>query len=126
MNIRLLTLCDGAYNYNGKITVVGTIDNIKVHSFPAVITVGLAVKICFPPSENGIKRIRILILDSNDNLVIPTLEMPNQEAKANKNDLSTMAIVANLQGVKFNEEGNYRLELHVNDYVETLPFKVRK
>lgn len=52
--------------------------------------------------------------------------MPNQEAKANKNDLSTMAIVANLQGLKFNEEGNYRLELHVNDYVETLPFKVRK
>ena len=125
MNIRLFTLCDGAYNYSGKLTVVGTTDNIKVQKFPSSITIGLAIKVSFSPQEYGEKRVNIRILRKNID-VIPPINLPPTVSKAKDNEEARLVIAGNLQNVVFGEEGTYIVLLSVNGTEFSLPFNVAK
>lgn len=51
MNIEVFTLCDGAFNYSGKLTIIGTYDQLNVQSVPISAKVSLAVKLCFDENE---------------------------------------------------------------------------
>lgn len=124
MNIRLFTLCDGAYNYNGKLTVVGTVDNIKVQTTPISVSIGIAIKISFPPSEYGIKNLSIRILDVDNNSIMPDMSLPSTEARGQNGEEARIVIAGNLQGLSFQHEGDYHARLIVNDVFYDLPFRV--
>lgn len=127
MNIRLFTLCDGAYNYNGKLTIVGTIDNIKVLKFPAVVNFGIAIKVSFPPSEYGKKEMKVGIYSEEDsNPVIDEITFPSTEAQGKDGDEAKMAVAGNLTGVIFPKQGKYIVRLTVGNTQEILPFNVVK
>ena len=122
MIVRIFTLCDGAYNYNGKLTIVGTVDNIKVSKIPEKASVGIAAKIEFAPNEFGDKNIIIRFKDSQQNLILPELKVQAQAEK--KSDTMSLVIAGNINGLDIKEEGNYFVEMMVNNDSFILPFKV--
>lgn len=124
MQIRVFTLCDGAYNYNGKLTIVGTTDNIKVPRTPAIVSIGLAIKVSFEPNEYGEKRLSVKIIDSENNSVMTPLVLPPTEARARGGEEAKIVLAGNLQGLSVNNDGDYRVVLTINDEDYILPFKV--
>ena len=124
MIIRIFTLCDGAYNYNGKLTIVGTVDNIKVPRVPVKAAVGIAVKIDFAPHENGDKTIVLHFKDDRQTLILP--EMKVQAKAEKKGETMSLVIAGNINGLDIKEEGSYVVDMMVNNEKFTLPFKVTK
>ena len=44
MVIELFTLSDGAFNYNGKLTIVGALTTINLESLPSRVKTALAMR----------------------------------------------------------------------------------
>ena len=124
MTVRIFTLCDGAYNYNGKLTIVGTVDNLKVPKIPVKASIGIAVKIDFAPNENGDKTIIFHFKDSHQNLILP--EMKVQAKAEKKGETMSLVIAGNINGLDITEEGSHVVEMMVNNEIFTLPFKVSR
>ena len=123
MDIRVFTLCDGAYNYNSKLTVVGTVDNLKVAKIPCIANVGLAIKVVFPLSEFGEKSVEIVFKNLfNGQQVLPPLQF--QTTIKSEGPESALVIAANLNGLDIKTLGKYVVELNVNGSVYPLPFNV--
>ena len=53
MKIEFFTFCDGAYNYDGRLTIVGTYDDIKAQSFPWKTNMSFALKLLVSNDEAG-------------------------------------------------------------------------
>lgn len=124
MNIRLFTLCDGGFNYNGKLTVVGTIDNIKVPKTPCSVDVSLAIKVSFSSDENGQKKIKIRFAQANGTLLLPEVVLNPTMVQVKKDEMGNIAFAGTFHGINIPLLGNYKVELVVNDETFTLPFKV--
>lgn len=121
MNIRVFTLCDGAFNYNGKLTLVGTIDNIKAPKYPHNAGVSLAIKVSFLPSEKGEKNVSVIFQDSEGNQLLP--QMKSKTSIVSKGEEGRLAMVVNLHGLPIPKEGDYKVVLDINDEKFELPFK---
>lgn len=123
MDIRVLTLCDGAYNYNGKLTIVGTSDNLKVLRVPCIASVGLAIKLVFPASEFGKKNVEITFKRSSDGQqVLPPLQF--QTSIESKGQEGYIVLAANINGLNIQETGKHVVEVNVDGNVVILPFLV--
>ena len=59
MKIEFFTFCDGAYNYDGRLTIVGTYDDIKAQSFPWKTNMSFALKLLVSNDEAGKKALNI-------------------------------------------------------------------
>lgn len=68
MEIEIFSLCDGAFNYSGKLTIVSTYDKLTVPSIPVNTRSCLAVKLNFDNDEvrNG-TTIKVAYKDPLDN-----------------------------------------------------------
>lgn len=119
MELRVFTLCDGAYNYNGKLTIVGTADNLKVPKVPVLASIGLAVKIIV--DEDSIKKDEIRI-----NFKTISGENMTPEIKFEAEIKNQIVIAGNVDGLNIKELGDCYVELKVGSNVFTLPFKVVK
>lgn len=118
MDIRVFTLCDGAYNYNGKLTIVGTVDHIKVPKVPTVGSIALAVKIA-NVVNNGKQNISICFKTAAGEIMAPEILF---EAEAKEQ----IVIAGNIAGLNIKELGDCLVELKIGTTVFTLPFKVVK
>lgn len=125
MNIRVFTLCDGAYNYNGKLTLVGTIDNIKAPKYPHNADVSLAIKVSFLPSENGEKIVCVRFQDDAGNLLLPEMQSPKTKIES-KDGEGRLAMVVDLHGLPIPHEGDYKVILKINNDTFELPFKATR
>ena len=125
MTTNIFTLCDGAYNYNGKLTIVGTTDNIKVPTIPFVAGIGLALKISFTPQESGKKNVSILFQDNNGQQILPELQMQS-DVKSKDNIGGKLVIAGNIQGLNIQTLGSYKCIVKVDNVRIELPFNVIK
>lgn len=113
IKVELFTLCQGAHNMNGNLTIVNTIDNISVPSFPARITFGLALKLYIQPEVEGNKLFIVSIVDKSESgLKLPRIPCNLHVDKMSKP--SHINIALNLQNVLFEKAGNYDIHLEVN------------
>lgn len=112
MNIELFTLCDGAYNYNGKMTIVGTITNIGVPNVPISIPIGLAMKLQVDPNESGTKQmvIRFVNPDGSDIPADLTIQL---DIKA-QNEISYISLAANIQNFPISQLGLMTIKVFID------------
>ena len=122
MKVELFTLCDGAYNYNGKMTIVGTITNIGVPDVPISIPIGLAMKLQVDPNESGTKQLVISFVNPDGSNIPADLKI-QLDIEAQK-EVSYIALAANIQNfpiaqlglmtIKVSIDGNLLNEYHIN------------
>ncbi|MDB5255470.1 MAG: hypothetical protein JWM14_165 [Chitinophagaceae bacterium] len=125
MEIEIFTLCDYAADNGGKLTVVGTFDNITTPSLPVVQQLGIAIRLRFAAKQAGNHKIELKITDPakvsianmNGNINVPSPAEPMTYTSIN------MAL--NL-GLEIKTKGVYKIELHLDDEFQSgLSFLVR-
>ena len=109
MDLDIFTLCDGAYNYNGKLTLVGTYDQIVINNIPQTFRSSLAVKIKFLPDD--IKNDTVFSVNylDNQNNLIGNYKINIPKPPVNANHL-TVALAIN-KDLKISTSGEIRIQL---------------
>lgn len=125
MKVELYALCQGAYNNNGQLTIVNTIDNFGIPSFPARISFGLALKFYILPQEEGHKTLSISIMDKEKNRIIPPIPA-NLHIECLEH-ASHIALALNMQNVLFEKPGEYDIHLELDgNRLDDFAFEVKQ
>lgn len=128
MKIDLFTVCDFAADYAGKLSVVGVFDTISSNQAPVVHPHWcVAIKLRFEKIEEGPKRLRLSISDTDGKAVLPAIEMPITANIPSGHLSSSLNIVVNVGGIKFERFGEYSIDLAVDGRHEaSTPLYVRQ
>ena len=124
MKVELFTLCEGAFNTNGRLTIVNTFEDIVSNQYPWRGQLGMALKIFVPKEEAGEHDLKISIEscagspklhEMNAHMSFPTGEKAN--------DIH-VALATNIQGLLLQTPGEYRVVVEMDGAVlHTCPFK---
>ena len=128
MNIEAFLLCDAATEQQGKLNVLGAFDTIYAKQLPTIHPAcAIALRIRFGISEQGSHPVKILVIDADAKPVGPKMN-GNINVKVREGVDSTIAnLVLNIQGLKFEKYGTYRIDLTIdNQTITDLPFTVRE
>ena len=103
-------------------------DSIYVRQLPAVHPAcTIAARIRFSRIEQGRHSIRINVIDQDGRDIAPRLEDTISVKVPDNLDSSVVNLILNLQGLKLDSCGEYRIDLAVDNRLEgSLPFNVRK
>lgn len=113
MRVELFTLCDGAYNYNGKMTIVGTLTNLGVPQVPVNVQLGLAMKIKVDPNESGTKQMMIRFLNPDGTTIPADLSLKLDIAP--KEETSFISLAANVQNLPLTQLGELTIKIMIDD-----------
>jgi hypothetical protein len=128
MNIEAFLLCDCATDQRGKLNVLGAFDSIYAKKTPIVHPAcTVATRIRFERIEEGEHKVSIAVIDEDGKAIVPRLD-GNISVKARPDAGSTVVnLILNLQRLKFENYGEYRIDLAIDGKVEgSLPFSVRE
>jgi len=128
METEIFTLCDFAQDTGGKLTIVGTFDQIGSKTFPIVHpSCSLACRLRFSEKETGMHDFKLRLVDSKGKEVIPSIEGNINVGMAANSQYAAINIVGNLNQLKFEKEGRYSFELYVDsNWVTGLPLNLIK
>lgn len=127
MDLSLLTLCDSAQDYNGKLCVLGTFDSFAARELPVVHPgCAIAMRFIFTPEDEGERELTIRLLNEKEEDILP------QQMKANipfnlppGANFFSRNLVVGMQGLRFEEAGDYHLEVAIDGNVlKKLPLRV--
>lgn len=115
MQIDIFTLCDSAQEYNGKLVIVGTFNQITAPTFPHVYSeFALVASVRFDKNEKKEHDIEIGIKksDSDDFLMKPArMKASNAGAQGN---YSFINLVIKVNNITIKEKGEYIVYLNVD------------
>src|SRR6476469_1355731 len=123
METEIFTLCDFAQDAAGKLTIVGTFDQIGSQVFPVVHpSCSLACRLRFSEKEKGVHDFKLRLVDAAGKEIIPSIEGNINVGIAPKSQYAAINIVGNLNQLKFEKDGPYSFELYVDgNWVTGLP-----
>lgn len=127
MQINIFTLCDNAQEYNGKLVIVGTFNQIVSERFPLVRPeLAIVAAIRFDEEEKGDHSIEFSIKNENSGAYL--LEPLNTKANngAAKGKYSFANFVIKLNGLVIKEPGEYVTCLKVDEEVREIILRVDK
>lgn len=128
METEIFTLCDFAQDAGGKLTIVGTFDQIRTATFPTTHpSCSLACRLRFAQKETGMHDFKLRLVDAaGKNLINPIEGNINVNIPGNV-QYAAINIVGNLNQLKFEKEGRYSFELYVDgNWVTGLPLNLIK
>lgn len=114
IKIELFALCQGAHNWDGHLTIVNTLDEFIVHSLPARVTFGLAIKLFIYPNVSGDKKLKLSIIQKSSGKKILD-DIPIDLHIESSDKPSHINIALNLQNVLFEESGAFDIHLELDD-----------
>jgi hypothetical protein len=128
MNIEAFLLCDAATDQQGKLNVLGAFDNILTKKVPAMHPAcAVVARVRFEKIEEGGHPIRIHIIDEDGKPIGPKLEVNVNVSIGDDVDSAVTNIVLNIQGLKFEKYGQYRIDIAIDNQIKgSLPFHVRE
>jgi hypothetical protein len=128
METEIFTLCDFAQDAGGKLTIVGTFDQIGSKTFPVIHpSCSLACRLRFSEKETGVHDFKLRLVDSKGKEVIPSIEGSINVGMTANSQYAAINIVGNLNQLKFEKEGRYSFELYVDgNWVTGLPLNLIK
>jgi hypothetical protein len=123
MKTEIVTLCEYASENNGRLTIVDTFDVLNVERFPWRAYFYIAAKMNVEGEECNYNTITIAIVKSSNET--QTLFQANSKFTKGEGNLKYINVVAGLKGLIFNEEGDYKLRIYLDEaMVVDYKFKV--
>ena len=128
MNIEAFLLCDCATDQRGKLNVLGAFDSIYAKKTPIVHPAcTVATRIRFERIEEGEHNVSINVIDEDGRAIVPRLDGIISVRAREDVGSSVVNLILNLQRLKFENYGEYRIDLAIDGKVEgSLPFSVRE
>ena len=120
MKVEIFSLCDYATgDISGKMTLVGVFDSIYSRELPVVIMFcSLAMRVRFDKGEEGIKKFRATIIDSDGIVIVPATEAPVQVFVPPEWPTSIAQIVATIPQLQLPHFGEYSVELEIDGQLQ--------
>ncbi|WP_286437944.1 hypothetical protein [Bacteroides acidifaciens] len=115
MKTIIFTLCDYAQNVSGKITIVGTFNQICSDTFPFVYKANISFVAKLVSEKEILGTIECRIVDPFGNDITPIVKTSIEPAPKDSKT-STLDIVVNWNNLQFNIPGKYTVILSINDY----------
>lgn len=128
METEIFTLCDFAQDAGGKLTIVGTFDQIGSQTFPLTHpSCCLACRLRFSEKESGPHDFKIRLVDGAGKETIPSIEGSINVGMPANGKYAAINLVGNLNQLKFDKEGRYSFELYIDgNWVTGLPLNLVK
>ena len=128
MNIDAFLLCEAATESEGKLNVLGAFTNIYANQMPFVLPgCTIAARIRFERIEEGEHKIKIQMINEDGGSIGPKLNGDINVRLGDDLDLIATNFVLNIQRLKFEKYGKYRIDLAIDGQIAgSLPFIVRK
>jgi hypothetical protein len=128
MEIEAFLLCDAATNQQGKLNVLGAFYNIFAKEMPMEYPAcAVAMRIRFERIEEGEHTIKVQMIDEDGKSTGPKLRGDIGVRFADDLDFVVANFVLNIQRLKFEKYGKYRIDLAIDGQItSSLPFIVRK
>lgn len=125
MEIEIFTLCDYAADNGGKLTVVGTFDNITTQSLPTIQQLGIAIRLRFSAKQAGNHTMELKISDPTKSSIANINGNLNVPLPAEPLTYTSINMALNL-GIEIKTKGVYKIEFHLDDEFQSgLSFLVR-
>ena len=115
MQIKLFSICEGAFNNAGRLTIVNTYDMIGSKVFPLKMPIGVAMTLTFDSRDEGKRHLELRITNTTTQLPIAKMESEFVVPKDDKGGF--LNFVSNVQGFVFPAPGDYIFELSVDGEV---------
>jgi hypothetical protein len=128
VDIEVFALCDAAADYQGRLSILGIFDSIFAGAIPAVHPqCAVALRLRFSRIEQGSHRLALHIVDADGRLIIPQLDGEFAFQLSETDRQGSINLVLNLQGLTFNDFGEYAVNLAIdNRELGSIPFWVKK
>ena len=129
MQLHLITLCDSATDYQGKLCILGTFDTLCAREFPVVHPqCSLAIRMLFDPVDVGQHQVRIELKNEAGLSIMPAFT-PVLDVSFPPGTVPFVSrnLVLNLQRLHFEKAGTYYFVFALNgDEIATLPLRVTR
>ncbi len=126
MEVQAALLCDTAYDYNGKLCLLGSFDTIIAPKFPATHSAcSVAVRLTCRSEDEGTHQINLLLIDEDGKNILPKIA-PSMEVKLPANVFFySRNLIFNLQQIKFKSAGQYSIDLMIdNEMRARIPLQI--
>ncbi|MEI6388356.1 MAG: hypothetical protein WCQ50_17180 [Spirochaetota bacterium] len=127
MDVQILTLCDFAEDFNGKMCITGTFDTLRVADFSHnMSTFSIAARVAFDQGEAGKQEFRFGIRDEEGKDLVPEMKGAFQIGERHS-FMGASNIVLTLNGVSFHRPGIYFVSFSINQsHLKAIAFSVEK
>ena len=128
MDVETFLLCDAANDSQGKLNILGAFNTIGAGQVPIVKpSAALACRLRFELDEVGEHHFEVNVIDMDGRNIIKPIEGNLKVAIASNQLFSVVNIILNIQNLKLEQFGHYRIELRCMDKVVcSLPFSLTK
>ncbi len=123
----LVTLCDSAADYQGKLCILGAFDTLCAQQFPVLHPqCSLAVRLLFDHEDAGRHELSIQMRDEDGKAVMPAFTPVVEVAfPPGMVPFVTRNLVLNLQRLRFDKPGVYYFEILMDgEELMSLPLRV--
>jgi hypothetical protein len=125
MDVQILTLCDFAEDFGGKLCITGTFDTLRVADFSkAVSSYSIAARIAFDQGEIGHQEFVFAIRDEEGKDLVPEMRGGFDIGERNS-FMGASNIVLTMNGIRFPRAGVWFVSLSVNgSHLKSIAFRV--
>lgn len=127
MIIELFTLCEGAFNTNGRLTIVNTFENIISNQYPWRGQLGIALKLLVPKGEIRDYGFQMRIQNLETKQVFHEINADLKLSQTEDTGDTRIAMATNIQGMLLPSPGEYSVSISIDcNLIQEFPFKVLK
>lgn len=120
MITEIFTVCDFAQDSNGKLTLVGTFDNIQAGTYPCVHRqCAVAARLRFSENELGRHKITITLKNEKGDDVLPAINLDADFPNVVPDGYVALNLVFNIEKLIIKEPGKIAIQLFVDEEWQT-------
>lgn len=112
MKLSLFTLCEGAFNHNGHLTIVNTIDFLNVGKLPFQQPLGVALKFLYGKEDIGKHIFKLSCIDPSE---VKIVEIETTMTIADVKEEGVLCMTSNLGGLLFSHPGYYAFKVYMDN-----------
>lgn len=114
MKVELFTLCEGAFNTNGRLTIVNTFEDIVSNQYPWRGQLGMALKIFVAKEEAGEHDLKVSIESCAGNQKLHEMNAHMSFPTGEKANDIHVALATNIQGLLLQTPGEYKVIIEMD------------
>ena len=122
----MFALCESAADQNGRLSILGSFDDITGSQFPLTLPQAVVViRLRFWPFESRKHSIRLYLTDPDGRQVMAPVEAEASLTPAVEDQSSAYNIILHVRDVRFHNPGEHTVDFYLNGKLEgRLPFRV--
>jgi hypothetical protein len=119
LRVEMFTLCDGATEHGGRLSLLGTYDIVHSSGFPCVLPqVIVVLRLRFWPEECRVHSFRLVLTSPDGEAVGVPVEVTATLQPASEERSAAYNFIARLQNVQIAEAGEHTFDFYLDGKIE--------